>query len=156
MASIAFGDSRLPARFWSKIQQLDNGCWEWTAAKSANGYAVYQHEKRCGSGHRVSYTVLVEPIPAGYQIDHLCRNRACVNPAHLEAVTCQVNLLRGETHAARGAAATHCPKNHEYSEANTRRNRKGYRSCRECGNDWQRRNGLASRQRAKARGASWA
>jgi hypothetical protein len=68
-------------------------CWEWTGGHTADGYA----STPSGYAHRVVYEFLVEPIPDGMTIDHLCRNRGCVNPDHLEPVTHSVNALRGQT-----------------------------------------------------------
>jgi hypothetical protein len=82
--------------------------------------------------HRAAYLLTVGPIPVGLVLDHLCRNRRCVNPAHLEAVTNRVNLLRGETFTARHANTTRCPSGHDYSEENTMRDSLGRRYCRTC------------------------
>ena len=77
------------ARFWSKLDsQLPLiGCWEWRGAGSANGYGSFRVGSRNLCAHRVSYELLVGPIPAGLQIDHVCPNRRCVNPDHLEPVS---------------------------------------------------------------------
>ena len=94
-----FGDTRLPPRFWAKVRVLDNGCWEWTGGQFPNGYGAF-HITHKGTvyAHRWSYEHLVAPIPNGLQSDHLCRNRPCVNPAHIEPVTCAENLRRGLNH----------------------------------------------------------
>lgn len=126
-------DERLPARFWSKVKQVPSGCWEWTAARS-HGYGAYSINAKHVSAHRTSYLTLVGPIPEGLELDHLCRNRACVNPAHLEPVTSQVNTLRGESPSAQQARQTHCQAGHEFTPANTRLS-KGHRYCRECGRE---------------------
>jgi hypothetical protein len=89
----------LEERLWAKVNKEgdENGCWNWTAALR-NGYGVIGQKKSLLYAHRVSYELLVGLIPVGYQIDHLCRNRRCVNPAHLEAVTQQENIRRQLAH----------------------------------------------------------
>ncbi|KAB2977369.1 HNH endonuclease [Streptomyces sp. SS1-1] len=81
--------------------------------------------------HRVAYQEIVGPIPEGLQLDHLCRVRHCVNPAHLEPVTSRENTLRGENLVAINAAKTHCKRGHLFDAANTYRWRNS-RICREC------------------------
>lgn len=124
------------------IPEPNSGCWLWTGALTPNGYAVIQMAK-AGSGssrnrgaHRVSFELHVGAIPQGFDLDHLCRVRCCVNPAHLEPVTRKENLLRGvgvgEGRGKAQAARTHCPHGHPYDEANTKRRKRGGRDCREC------------------------
>jgi hypothetical protein len=93
----AYGDERLPARFWEKVQPEPNtGCWLWTGAAINTGYGKVNHGRpsRQLLAHRVAFTELVGEIPPGRQMDHLCRVRLCCNPAHLEAVTAAQNVWR--------------------------------------------------------------
>lgn len=109
-----------------------DGCWVWLGSKDKDGYS----RSSCGLGHREFYTYLVGEIPDGLQVDHLCRNRSCVNPEHLELVTPKVNTQRGTNH---NRVKTHCKHGHEFSPENTRITKRGNRSCKECENMAQRR-----------------
>lgn len=123
-----FGDPRLPARFWTKVRVLDNGCWFWQAWIGASGYGQFEWQGRQQPAHRVAYETLVVLIPPGLEPDHLCRVRACVNPMHIEPVTPSVNILRGDHWERR---KTHCPQGHAYSGSNLILNH-GVRSGRQC------------------------
>lgn len=127
----------LEERFWAKVNKdgpLWNGtpCWVWTGAKKPNGYGNFGISGRVVYAHRFAYEILVGVIPAGFEADHLCRNRACVNPEHLDSVTHKVNVLRGQSPTAMHAQATHCPQGHPYDLLNTAIRRSGRRRCRAC------------------------
>lgn len=85
----------LTERFWSKVQKSD-GCWAWTAATNEKGYGMFWNGERAVRAHRFAFEAQHGEIPDGLQIDHLCRNPACCNPNHLEAVTPQENTRRGD------------------------------------------------------------
>jgi hypothetical protein len=123
----------LPDRFEAKYTpEPTSGCWLWTGATTRDGYGNYALGRRFVGAHRVAYLLKVGPIPDGMQIDHLCRVRHCVNPAHMEVVTARENVLRGVSFAAVNAAKTRCPKGHEYTEDNIEVTPSGGRRCRRC------------------------
>lgn len=99
---------RLRAPFDNLHEESESGCWEWIGTLSSEGYGRFEKDL----AHRVSYRRSVGPIPEGLQLDHLCRNRRCVNPEHLEPVTGRINTLRGETLPAMNAAKTECIHGH--------------------------------------------
>ena len=111
-----------------------SGCIVWTSSKS-NGYGHVWDGERLRGAHRVSYELTKGPIPRGLQLDHLCCNRACINPDHLEPVTRSENVRRGETpRRVREfwASVTHCKYGHKFTVENTYIRRNGRRSCRAC------------------------
>lgn len=104
--------------FWDKVKK-SRGCWVWTAGKNAYGYGAIRRSGKTRMAHRVAYEMKHGSIPNNLPLDHLCRNRACVRPSHLEPVSLGENLLRGNTITARNKARTHCPQGHPYSKDNT-------------------------------------
>jgi hypothetical protein len=120
----------LPERLATRVLVDDNGCWLWQAAKTQKGYGMapgtFAGER---AAHRATYSLLVGPIPSGYEIDHLCRVTSCVNPQHLEAVTPQENRRRSPLAPER---RTHCPQGHPYAGDNLKINDVGARCCRTC------------------------
>lgn len=118
-------------RFWANVEKGD-GCWIWTAARVSQGYGAFTIGRVQIPAHRFAYEEIVGPIPEGLFLDHLCRTPPCVNPAHLEPVTCKENILRGTAASAKNAAKTHCDHGHPFSPENTRITPKGHRECRTC------------------------
>jgi len=148
---LELGDSRLPARFWDKVQVVESGCWEWTGGGDGRGYGTCGHDGRMQKAHRVTYTALRSQIPEGLELDHLCRNRCCVNPGDLEAVTHQENLRRGHGSShARGAE--YCRQNaHRLTPENVYTSRDGSRTCGACARATQRKYAAANRDAVNAR-----
>lgn len=127
----------LAERFWSKVQKTDS-CWIWSGRPSSVGYGVLTRRSADGSrlriyAHRYSYELHKGPIPAGLVIDHLCRNRCCVNPDHLEAVTMGTNVARGEAPAAVVVRNGFCIRGHPRTPENLYRRPDGHGMvCRLC------------------------
>ena len=117
-------------RMLARIEKTGT-CWLWTGPRSGAGYIRIMADGRQQQAHRVAYKLWVGPIPPGLTIDHLCRVRWCMNPAHMEPVTQGENVRRGTAPAALNAKKTHCKHGHEFSQRNTYRY-KGNRICRRC------------------------
>lgn len=119
-------------RLMAKVDVDPDGCWQWIGSTDTTGYGQVRIAQKLHRAHRVVYERHVGLIPDGLTLDHLCKNRACVNPEHLEPVSLRENILRGDSPAARHAVKTHCVHGHEYTDANTYRDPKGRRGCRIC------------------------
>lgn len=134
MGESLLGDSRLPDRFWSKVRVEDGGCWQWTAALNPDGYGRIRLRRDWSPlAHRALWELLIGPVTYPEELDHLCKNRGCVNPQHLEKVQHAENVRRGRG-GENWAEKTHCPQGHPYDDQNTRRY-KGSRVCRKCSTD---------------------
>lgn len=129
-------DERLDNKIKVSEEKLHNDtpCWEWTGWLTPKGYGQITRTKKTMLVHRYVYELAIGDIPKGLQLDHLCRNRKCCNPAHLEPVTPKENCMRGEGIPAINAAKTSCPHGHEYTAENTVRAKDGRRICRACHN----------------------
>lgn len=137
-----------PDNIYNRLRVTESGCHEFMGARKKNGYGYVQGpEKKPRYPHRLIYELEVGPIPEGLTIDHLCRNRACVNVEHLEPVSQRENVMRGDTLAANNSAKTHCDIGHIFDKANTYTTKEGWRRCREC-------NKLAAR-RSRAKMLFW-
>lgn len=114
-------------------------CWPWPGFVPKDGYVRVAIRRADGKAvtmvaHKRAYNVLVGEVPQGKQLDHLCRNRSCFNPKHLEPVTQRVNVRRGTGNAAKNATKTHCKRGHPLTEGNLLSSgaRRGWRNCCQC------------------------
>ncbi|WP_419827679.1 HNH endonuclease [Sphingomonas sp.] len=129
-----FGHPCLPTRFWDQVFVSPNGCWLWIGAIGTGGYGNCMIDGRVQNVHRITLGRF-RVIEGGKVADHLCRQRSCCNPDHLEQVSNQENTIRGasaDANRRRGAALTSCPHGHRYSGDNLKIDRHGRRSCRTC------------------------
>lgn len=151
------GASERQLRTFNSYIEVVDGCWLWRGGKTRpdwRGYAIY----RIAGGktfllHRRLWQDHRGPLRNDQQLDHLCRNRACINLDHLEVVSPRTNnVVRGEGHAALNAKKTSCPQGHPYDDKNTRIDRQGRRHCRECervrSREWKLRSGYAERRKS--------
>lgn len=131
-------------RFWDKVDKesgdihpvLETRCWLWTAGLSEKGYGTFRFNGRMQKAHRLTYELRYGEIPKGLEPDHLCSNRRCIRPEHLEAVTHRENIHRSNGIAAKNAKKTHCLNDHEFDNDNTYFNKtSGSRQCRQCRKD---------------------
>ncbi len=122
-----------PENLLRRLRLTCGGCVEFTGSTS-HGYGTVRAGGKVKKAHRAMYELMVGPIPEGLEIDHLCRNRVCVNPGHLEPVSRLENIRRG-TQGEFWAAKTHCKQGHPFDAENTYVN-SGKRACRTCRRAW--------------------
>lgn len=135
-----------PDRFWSKVDRPDSeSCWTWRASLSPKGYGQFSvgsksaKTYRMMKSHRYAYEAMIGPIPSGLDLDHLCRNKACCNPLHLEPVTSAENNRR------KALATSACFRGHPFTPENTCKGRNDTRECRTCRRDRKRKYRNASK-----------
>lgn len=143
------------SRFESKYEIDGSGCFVWQAGVSTQGYGKFKVGGKTALAHRWNYQRVKGEIPKGMVLDHLCRNRRCVNPEHLEVVDTRENVLRGVGPSAANETKTHCVNGHEFTAGNTYHRRNG-RECRKCWEVRRRRDGSSKREGSSVhRGVSW-
>ena len=138
------------ARLMARSVITDAGCWEWQGSVDRYGYGKTSWQSKSAIVHRLAYKLLGPEFDHSLTLDHLCRNRRCWRIDHLEPVTLQVNVIRGNGWSGTNARATHCKQGHEFTADNTRirvRPDKGpapQRQCRQCDRDHRKRRDLAA------------
>lgn len=127
-----FEDVRLPQRFWTKATpEPMSGCWLWMGSCNEKGYGLIGWNGKTAKAHILAYRALVGEVDSGLELDHRCRQRCCVNPAHLAPVTHRENVRRGRAGASLRERDA-CRHGHPYTQSNTRIASDGSRVCREC------------------------
>ena len=128
-------DEKIKGKIISNIKVIDN-CWVWQGTIINTGYGQISYHNKHYSVHRLSYILYIGEIPEKLELDHLCRNRKCCNPDHLEPVTRKENIRRSPLH---NKNKTHCPQGHEYTHDNTyftkSRNNRRCKICKKSSNN---------------------
>ncbi len=116
----------IASRFWNNVDTTDD-CWLWLQSTGSHNYGQTWDGKTVLLAHRVAWELTNGPIPDGLTIDHICRNRRCVNPSHLRLLSNVENArMNGNW------AKTHCIRGHEFTTENTFITKVGHRGCRIC------------------------
>jgi len=135
------------SRFWSRVE-IDGECWVWRGSRTPDSYGMFWAGRNYRA-HRWAYEYMRADIPDGLQLDHLCRNRPCVNPWHVEPVTPGENVRRSMSVAAENARKTHCKRGHPLSGENLKillhHTGRLYRSCKACQRSWASRAGYVAK-----------
>ena len=113
-------DTTFLLRFEEKYTvEPNSGCWFWNSAALPSGYGQVWYRGRRRNAHRASYEFFKGPVPSGMEVHHICNVRACVNPAHLRAVTHRENVRQSSAVMGVNARKTHCKRGHAFDESNT-------------------------------------
>lgn len=121
------------------VRNRKTGCWDWLGDMNQKGYGRLFYNGKKHSAHRVSFEMFNGPISEDLEIDHVCENRKCVNPAHLQQITHRQNIRNGRLMKSRRIPKTHCPQGHPYQGDNVLWTRGGYQYCRQCRRDYDKR-----------------